>query len=175
MGSAPVRGVKTREMVDLQKLERIIEDALGAVALEFVDFEYTRDGQGWVLRIYIDQTQAEGRAQRGVAPRRVTHEDCARASRHLGTVLDVEDPIDTAYRLEVSSPGVLRALRKVRDFERFIGWRVKVQLKDGLGGRRKYSGELVAVTDEHIVVDVDGQTHELPHEQLAKARLDEEY
>ncbi|PID38019.1 MAG: ribosome maturation factor RimP [Proteobacteria bacterium] len=161
-------------MVDLRNLERIAENALAAVGYDLVDLEFQRDGQGWVFRVFIDHPH-EGRAMRDDAPRRVTLSDCTKATRQLGTVLDVEDPIDAAYRLEVSSPGVLRSLRKKRDFERFVGWQVKVKLRDGLEGRRNFTGRLVAVDDQHLRVEVDGAEHALPLAELAKARLDEEY
>lgn len=161
-------------MVDLQNLERIAENALSAVGYDLVDLEFQRDGQGWVFRVFIDHPQ-QGPAKRDDAPRRVTLDDCSKATRHLGTVLDVEDPIDAAYRLEVSSPGVLRPLRRKKDFERFVGWRVKVKLRDGLEGRRNFTGRIAAVDDQHLKVEVDGAEHALPLAGLAKARLDEEY
>jgi ribosome maturation factor RimP len=161
-------------MVDLRKLERIAENALVAVGYDLVDLEFQRDERGWVFRVFIDHPQ-QGVAKRDDAPRRVTVDDCAKANRHLGTVLDVEDPIAEAYRLEVSSPGVLRPLRKKRDFERFVGWQIKVKLNDGLEGRRNFTGRLAAVDDQHLRVEVDGAEHQLPLAGLAKARLDEEY
>ncbi|MCK5800709.1 MAG: ribosome maturation factor RimP [Deltaproteobacteria bacterium] len=178
-------------MVDRQQLERVAEGALAAVGYDLVDLEFVgdqesrqgesgqgaaskRDRQSCVLRIFIDHPH-QGLASRDVAPRRITLDDCTKATRQLGTVLDVDDPIDGAYRLEVSSPGVLRSLRKARDFKRFIDWQVKVKMRDKIDGRRNFVGRLAAVSDDEIVVDVDGTAYELPLSELAKARLGEEY
>ena len=90
-------------------------------------------------------------------------------------MLDVEDPIESAYRLEVSSPGVLRPLKKSGDFKRFVGWLVKIKLRDGVEGRRNFTGRLVAADDDTVTVEVDGSEHTLALSGLAKARLDEEY
>ena len=78
-----------------QKLWRICEDALSAVGYELVELEHQRDPQGWVLRVFIDH--AEGAEGDDLASS-ISHGDCVAASRHLGTVLDVEDPIGSAYR-----------------------------------------------------------------------------
>lgn len=161
-------------MTDVARLERLIDSALATLGYHLVEFEHTREQGGWVLRVFIDHP-ATGPAQRGTPPRRVTHEDCGRASRHLGAVLDVEDPIDSGYRLELSSPGVLRPLRKVGDFERFVGFAVKVRMKEPIAGTRSFVGQLVAAGGESITVEVDGVKHTLPVAGIKKARLNEEY
>jgi len=170
-------------MIDLRRLEHITTNALAAVGYDLVDCEVVREQQGCVFRVFIDHPQ-DGPARRDVTPKRITHEDCGRASRHLGAVLDVEDPIDAAYRLEISSPGVLRPLRTASDFARFVGWRVKVRLKEGVSEagttnrrnfRRNFKGALLGVADETIILRVDEEQFELPLSQVQKARLDEEY
>ncbi|MBW2731002.1 MAG: ribosome maturation factor RimP [Deltaproteobacteria bacterium] len=161
-------------MTDIVRLEKLIDTALETLGYALVEVEHTREGGGLVLRVYIDHP-ATGPAQRGTPPRRVTLEDCGRVSRHLGTVFDVEDLVDTAYRLEVSSPGVLRPLRKVRDFERFVGFAVKVRMKEPIAGQRSFVGQLVAVEGEKATIDVDGVQHSLSVAGVKKARLDEEY
>jgi ribosome maturation factor RimP len=177
-------------MASVEKLQQIVEQALAAIGYHVLDLEYTRESQGWVLRVFIDHPPGPEPASKQVAPRRITHQDCGNASRHLGTVLDVEDPIDTAYRLEVSSPGVFRPLRKLSDFKRFEGFRVRVKTSDAIEGRKSFVGELRQVraaasecgegsADDtsrgEIVVEVDGAEFTLPWTSIKKARLDEEY
>ena len=167
------------------KLERICETALEAVGYELVDLDFSQSPHGWVLRIFIDhpQIQAKGRedndepaARRGTIPAcTINHQDCEDASRHLGTVLDVEDPIEGAYRLEVSSPGVRRPLRKAKDFQRFVGHRARVVLCEQLNGRRKFLGELLEATEDVVVIEVDGESFRLPLAEIKKARLEVEF
>ena len=166
-------------MVDIKELERISDQALAAVGYDVVDLEFTREPQGWILRVFIDHPH-EGPADRAAPPSvRITHEDCLKASRQLGTVLDVEDPIGSAYRLELSSPGVLRPLSKLRDFRRFVGFAVRVKLDRPLEGQRNFNGTLIAVDDADegpvLVVDGEGRQHVLPFSLVQKARLDEEF
>lgn len=155
---------------DAQKIGEICERALHAVGYELVDLEYVRDQGGWVLRVFIDHPHEElpGDA------RGITHEDCGRASQQIGTLLDVEDPIETSYRLEVSSPGVRRRVRKQRDFERFVGRALRVEMLQPVEGRRKFSGRLVGVVDGVIEVDVGERSFALPLEGLRRAHLEED-
>ena len=117
----------------------------------------------------------------------ISFEDCERVSRELGAVLDVEDPIGHAYRLEVSSPGLDRPLRTVAHFQRFCGHEMKIKLHDGIDGRHNYKGRLLAVApvagaqhpqaqaqaDAHtaLTLEVDGKQHELPFDDIESARL----
>jgi ribosome maturation factor RimP len=110
----------------------------------------------------------------------ISFEDCERVSRELGAVLDVEDPIGHAYRLEVSSPGLDRPLRTLAHFQRFLGHEVKIKLHDGIDGRHNYKGRLLASNPAAaepagaratIVVEVDGKQHELPFDDIESARL----
>jgi len=90
----------------------------------------------------------------------------------VSALLDVEDPIPTAYRLEVSSPGFDRVLRTSAHFERFVGARVWVELKvPREGGRRRYTGRLAAVEDEGITLEVDDQTVSVQFREIARQSL----
>src|SRR5690625_2066432 len=127
--------------------------------LEIVDVEYRREPQGRVLRVFIDK------------PGGITLDDCQALSRALSRQLDETDPIQESYSLEVSSPGLERPLKRPRDFERFAGHRVHVRTYGPLDGRRNFTGELVGLEDEHVVVDLgDGQAR-IPRELIARARL----
>ncbi len=103
--------------------------------------------------------------------------DCERLSKDLSPVLDVEDPIEREYHLEVSSPGIDRPLVRARDFVRFIGHEAKVELGDMIEGRKRFRGEIVAADDETVTIrlpDVPAGTepdHKLPLAMLAEAKL----
>jgi ribosome maturation factor RimP len=103
--------------------------------------------------------------------------DCERLSKDLSPVLDVEDPIDREYHLEVSSPGIDRPLVRARDFARFVGHEAKVELADMLEGRKRFRGEIVAADAETVTIrlpDAPANTdpdHKLPLAMLAEAKL----
>jgi len=103
-------------------------------------------------------------------------EECEAVSRALSPVLDVADPIDRAYRLEISSPGLDRPLVRRSDFERHIGQVVKVELAVALEGRRRYRGNLVGVDDRAACIRVEGGPEgaaevQLPFDDMTDARL----
>jgi ribosome maturation factor RimP len=136
---------------------------------ELVDLEYKRESQGWVLRLYIDE------------PGGVTLDSCAEVSREVGVLLEVEDPIETAYNLEVSSPGLDRPLVKVPDYERFAGRLVKIKSRvavdvDGKGrGRKTFIGILGGLCDGKVVLELkekDGLRIEIPFADIEKANLE---
>lgn len=85
--------------------------------------------------------------------------------------MDVEEPIASAYSLEVSSPGFDRPLFKARDFERFAGSAAKISMKLPINGRRNFTGSLQGFSDGEILIEVDGEVYALPLTKLAKARL----
>ena len=102
-------------------------------------------------------------------------EDCARVSREVSALLDVEDPIPSAYTLEVSSPGEDRVLRTRAHFVRFAGSRVFVELKMPRDGRKRYTGKLTSVNDAGIELEVDRQPVGVRFEEIEIARLAPEY
>ena len=112
-----------------------------------------------MVRIFID------------GPDGISVDDCERASREIAALLDVDDPIPTAYTLEVSSPGFDRLLRTPAHFERFVGSRVFVELKVPRAGRRRYTGMLQAANATGIELEVDNQKVEIPFDEIGKARL----
>ncbi len=134
-----------------------------------VEVEWAREGSSWVLRLFVDR------------PGGVTIDHCQELSRTIEPILDVEDFIEPAYNLEVSSPGVDRPLRKPKDFERFAGQRAHVKTYgpiesapagSGAGPRKNWTGTLRGFADGAVLVDVDGVLHRIPHDQIAKAHLE---
>ena len=127
---------------------------LSGLGYELVDLESSRSG---LLRVFIDS--AEG----------IKVEDCARVSRHLARALVVEG-IDYE-RLEVSSPGLDRPLKRIEDYERFAGRDASVKLKLPRDGRRRFEGRLAGVEAGAVVLEVDGVRHRLAFEDIDRARL----
>ncbi len=114
-----------------------------------------------IVRIFIDK------------PGGVTHEDCSEVSLYLGTILDVEDFIHSAYTLEVSSPGLERGLYKRDDFERFAGSRAKLKTRHPIGGQRNFRGRLIGVDgDEVLFEDRTSGRVRVPLDAIAKANLE---
>ena len=142
-----------------ERLIALIEPVLVRLGYELVELEYAAGRSQAVVRIFIDQ------------PAGIMVEDCERVSREVAALLDVDDPIPTAYTLEVSSPGFDRVLRTAAHFERFVGSRVFVELKVPRAGRRRYTGTLQAVNAAGIELEVDKRKVEIPFDEIGKARL----
>ena len=153
----------------LDRVQRLILPILQDMGVELADLEFKREGRDWFLRIFIDK---EGG---------VTLDDCVAASNEVGTVLEIEDAIETPYRLEVSSPGLDRPLKKPADYERFAGRLVKVKTyerldPDGRGHLRKtFVGTLLGLEDGVVRIeqsDKKGGVVEFPLDGIAKANLE---
>lgn len=156
----------------LEKIARLMQPLLNEKGLELVDLEYKREGRDWFLRLFLDK------------PGGITLDDCADASHEISALLEVEDPIETAYRLEVSSPGLDRPLKRVVDYERFVGQTVKIKTyekldPDGRGHERKtFEGRLEGLEGDEVRVlqlDKKGGEVRLPLSAIAKANLDPQF
>lgn len=140
-------------------LRTLIEPAVLALKYELVDVELSGGAAQAVLRVYID------------SPNGINVDDCAKVSRQVSALLDVEDPIPGHYTLEVSSPGLDRPLVTQADFVRFTGALIKAKLTQPILGRRNFTGRLVEVDDDRIVVEVDNESYDLTLSNIEKARL----
>ncbi|MGZ5039575.1 MAG: ribosome maturation factor RimP [Usitatibacter sp.] len=138
----------------ISERETWIRSSLEGLGYELVDLETSRSG---LLRIFIDSARG------------ITVEDCARVSNHLTRAFAVEG-IDYE-RLEVSSPGLDRPLKRLEDFERFAGRDATLKLKLPREGRRRFEGKLVGVEDGRIILDVEGQRQQLEFDEIDRARL----
>jgi ribosome maturation factor RimP len=150
----------SREEVTAKVLE--IAERVGATeGLEIVEVQLLGGGGARVLRIFIDK------------PEGVTHADCEMISHNVGTILDVEDVIPGAhYTLEVSSPGVERKLTKPRDFERFVGQKVKVALRQPIENQRHFMGTLKSFAEGILTLEPSpGKSVQVPLDQVEKANL----
>ncbi|PPR22263.1 MAG: Ribosome maturation factor RimP [Alphaproteobacteria bacterium MarineAlpha10_Bin3] len=101
----------------------------------------------------------------------MTVEDCAIISRALSALFDVEDAIEGAYTLEVSSPGLDRPLTRAGDYERFAGYEARVELHDPLAGRRRFRGRILGLFGDVVRIDMEGQIFDLPFEEIQRAKL----
>jgi ribosome maturation factor RimP len=98
--------------------------------------------------------------------------DCQRISRELSEVLDLADPIEGSYRLEVSSPGIDRPLTRIKDFSDWAGHEARITLAEPLGGRKQFAGTLDGTAGSQVkVIDKSGEAHALPFAAIASAKL----
>ena len=140
------------------RLKNILEPIITSLGYEFVGHEYHR-GNLILLRVYIDREAG------------ITADDCQKVSRQISSVLDVEDPISGQYTLEVSSPGLDRPLFAAKDFTRFAGGQVKLELTVPLDGRKRFKGTLLGMREEVVLVQVEDTELELPLVNIKFARL----
>jgi ribosome maturation factor RimP len=130
----------------LERVRGIVERVAASSGLELVEVELRGGGKSRMLRITIDK------------PGGVTHEDCANLSREVGTILDVEDAVPGgSYLLEVSSPGLDRALKQASDFERFAGSLVKLTTREPVDGNQHFEGRLEGFRDGRITLVLGGK------------------
>ena len=145
----------------LEMAEPIVEES----GLELVDVEYMKEGDQYVLRVFIERPEGG-----------VTLDDCQEISRNLSERLDIEDPIKDSYILEVSSPGIDRPLRKDKDFERFAGRDVDISAyRPVYKKQKKLTAELVGLRDEDVVVIIDEEEIEIPRNLISSIRLAVEF
>jgi ribosome maturation factor RimP len=160
--------VKEKEDARLQRIRDAADRVARSYGLEVFDLQYRREPVGWVLRVILDkptQLDAEGRVVVEPLEHSVGIDDCQRVSHDLSAILDVEDPVDRAYTLEVSSPGLERALRGRSDYERFSGRMAKVVVREAVNGQMHFEGRLRGVEDDALVL-------EGARERLTRIRLD---
>jgi ribosome maturation factor RimP len=146
-----------------EHLFNLIEPIVEGLGYECVGIDYNPHPQHGLLRIYIDSENG------------ILVDDCSKVSHQISGVLDVEDPIQGNYQLEVSSPGADRPFFKVSQFERFIGSTVAVHLFKAIEGRRKITGLIEKVEGEIITVIDAGQAYHIPFNAMSKARLVPEF
>jgi len=138
----------------------LLEPVIEAMGYEFVGAQYGQAENGLTLRVFIDKENG------------VVLDDCSAVSRQISATLDVDDLIESAYMLEVSSPGIDRPLFTLAHFERHIGETVRLKMQVMMSGRRKFTGTLTKVVGELVSVEVDGQVYDLPLQSIESARLE---
>lgn len=143
-------------------IERLISDEvekiIAGTELELVDVEYIRE-RDWYLRIYLDKSGG------------IDLDDCQMVSEKISAFLDENDPIKENYLLEVSSPGLDRVLKKEKDFDRYQGSTVDIQLFKPMDGRKQYVGVLNGYTKDNFMILVDDEEVLFERSAVAQMRL----
>ncbi|RMG68414.1 MAG: ribosome maturation factor RimP [Nitrospirae bacterium] len=144
-----------------KKVLALAEEAAEVAGVEVDDVEILGHPGNMTVRVIIDSEQG------------ITIEDCERVSRQLEALLDIEDPIEGSYNLEVSSPGLDRPLRKIEDFVRFKGRLARVVTKERIDNQTFFVGRIEAVEDGDVVVlKLKKKTVNIPFSLISKARLE---
>ena len=146
------------------KINGLIQPLVEDLGYEFVGIEYSSNPKNALLRIYIDE-QSNG----------IAIEDCARVSREVAALLDVEDPIAGNYNLEVSSPGLARPIFNLKQFQRFVGEVISMTVFAPVNTRRKFKGKLLEVAGNQVFINQDGERVEIDFENIIKSRLEPDY
>jgi ribosome maturation factor RimP len=146
-------------MAGIAQLNKMIAPAVEGFGYEFVGLEYKPASSQSVLRIYIDHKNG------------INVDDCAKVSRQVSAILDVEDPISGEYTLEVSSPGLDRPLFVAAHYQQFIGGNVKCKLRMPINGRRNFTGKIAEADENMIVIDYDNESVEIMIDDIEKAHL----
>ncbi len=156
----------------LTKIEALVMPILDDLGYELVDLQMQQDGRQLALRIFIDK------------PGGIILDNCVAVSREVSAILEIEDPIRSAYRLEVSSPGLDRPLKKPADFERFAGQKIKLKTlrlldPDQRGNTRKtFVGTLLGLEGDNVRLeqsDKPGGLALIPLVEIEKTNLEEEF
>jgi len=159
------------------KIAEIAERVAAPEGIEVVDVELLGAGRGRLLRIYIDRPQAASGNGAPEGPQGVSHGDCEFISQQVGTILDIEDVIPgDSYTLEVSSPGLERKLSKAKDFERFVGQKAKIVLREPVENQRRWEGRLAGISEGVVALEVAlepaaGRVIHFPLDKVQKANL----
>lgn len=149
-------------MQSTEKLRALLEPSVESLGYELLQIEFAGSNRG-ILRLYID------------APGGIEVDDCESVSRQVSLILDVEDPLQYAYTLEVSSPGLDRPLVKPEHFRRFQSELVRIVMHTHVLGRRRFTGHIVEVDDHQVVLEVDGESYTLPYDQMDSARVEPDF
>ena len=144
-----------------ERVCQIAEQAAIDHGLELVHAEVAGPDGHPVVRVFIDK------------PGGVTHEDCSDVSHQIGTVLDVEDFIHSAYTLEVSSPGLERGLYKLADYERFAGSQARIKTRVALSNQRNFRGRIAGIDNQNVIFEdrTSGRVA-IPLDSIVKANLE---
>ncbi|NEX48047.1 ribosome maturation factor RimP [Pseudotabrizicola algicola] len=135
------------DLIAKTAIDRRLADIIGPV-IEGLGFELVRvrlmGGKTRVLQIMADRPEGG-----------IVVDECATISTAVSAVLDVEDPVEDNYILEVSSPGIDRPLTRLKDFEMWKGWEARIETTELIDGRRRFKGELAGVDDEEILILIE--------------------
>jgi ribosome maturation factor RimP len=143
-----------------EKIEALIAPSIVDMGFVLVQVKLMDGRSGQTLQIMTERPDGS-----------MSLDDCAMISRQISAVLDVEDAISAAYRLEVSSPGIDRPLVKLADYAAYIGHAAKIETALPINGRKRFAGSLKAVEGDSIIITVDTKDHALPFADIQSAKL----
>jgi len=154
-----------RTEATVARIWELAEPLAALEGMEIVDIELRGEGSrgAKVLRLFLDK------------PGGADVESLSRLSRELSEILDQRDPIEGAYTLEVSSPGINRPLKKPEHFSRFVGKRVRVRTRETVEGRRSFLGTLQAVSEQEIALEQDGKRYEIPFSLIERSNYEHDW
>ena len=142
-----------------RQLTALIEPVVIDLELELVEVQFRREASGWVLRLIVDKEDG------------VSLDNCAAVSREVGRLLEVEDPIEHPYLLEVSSPGLERPLTKEKDYLRFLHRKAKIKTSEPIDNQRIFVGTIENLHNKELTLRTDSGDVQLRLAMIAKARL----
>ena len=148
-------------MFDAVKIEEMIGPSLSAMGYSVVRVAFTGGRSRPTLQIMAERLDEAA----------MTVEDCEAISHTVSALLDVADPIETAYQLEISSPGIDRPLTRRADYERFAGFEAKVETLRPVDGRRRFRGKLMGLEGDDAKLLVGDETVLLPFDAISSAKL----
>ncbi|GAA0395255.1 ribosome maturation factor RimP [Paenibacillus motobuensis] len=140
-------------------VEQMVMPYLEENGFELVDIEYVKEGSNWFLRVFVDKDGG------------IDIDDCGRISEYLSEKLDENDPIPSAYFLEVSSPGAERPLKKADDIVKAVGKDVFVTTYEPVNGLKEFEGRLLSFENDELIIEVGKQKHAVSYSKVASARL----
>ncbi len=147
----------------------IAERVASGHGVEVFDVQLRRESIGWVLRVVLDRQDSS------VDDDSISVDDCQKVSQDLNAVLDVEDALDHAYTLEVSSPGLDRPLRTPGEYQRFVGRLAQIVVSEAINGQTFLKGRIQEVTDGTVLLESNSRLHRVPFEIISRAKLEVEF
>ena len=147
----------------------IAERVASSHGVEVFDVQLRRESVGWVLRVVLDRQDSS------VDDDGISVDDCQKVSQDLNAVLDVEDALDHAYTLEVSSPGLDRPLRTPGEYQRFVGRLAQIVVSEAINGQTFLKGRIQEVTDGTVLLESNSRLHRVPFEIISRAKLEVEF
>ena len=156
-----------RDHSDMISKTKAVEDILVPAAeaenIEIIDVQYLKENGNWVAKVFIDKKNG------------VTIDDCEKMSYIFGDILDAGGILNESYVLEVSSPGINRALKKEKDFKKFTGAKARIQTFNAINNQRNFLGEILSANDGKIKInDVTNGEIEIDFADIKKANLEAE-
>src|SRR5881227_3452671 len=158
----------------IAQVRTIADRVVASYGLEVFDVQFRREAPGMVLRVRLDRP-----GSRATAEDSVTVDECAKVSRDLSAIFDVDDVVPGAYTLEVSSPGLDRPLTRAEDYERFAGRRAKLVMREKIDGQGYFKGQLGGLEDgpvKYVLIEgEDKRTHRVPLDVITRANLEVDF